>query len=75
MDCSTIGDDLIRVDALVEHLAVEEFRDEFDDTKNKTGITDRDDFMDIRLSILETWRNSRQTTEKILVEVFETGTS
>ena len=75
MDCSTIGDDLIRVDALVEHLAVEEFGDEFDDAKNKTGTTDRDNFMDIRSSVLESWRTSRQATENILAEVFETGTS
>ena len=59
----------------VGHLAVEEVGDEFDDAKNKTGTTDRDDFMDIRLSILESWRTSRQATEIILAEVFETGTN
>ena len=41
--------------------------------KNKTGTTDQDDFMEIRLSVLESWRTSRQATEKILAEVFETG--
>ena len=55
LDSHTISNSLIRVDALVGFLAVEEVRNKFDDKGNMSGTTDQDDFMDVDLVILELW--------------------
>ena len=78
-----IGNSLIRVDALVGLLAVEEIGNKSDDTMgNTSGTTDKDDFMDVRpvgpvdLGIAENLLNGfKSTTEESLAELFETGTS
>jgi hypothetical protein len=79
LDSSTIGNSLIRVDALVGLLAVEEVGNKFDDTGDTSGTTDQDDFMDVRLvdlGVAEDLLNRvKSTTEEILAELFETGTS
>ena len=46
LECGTIGDSLIRVDALVGLLAVKEVGNDMRDT---SGIADQDDFMNVRL--------------------------
>jgi hypothetical protein len=79
LDSSTIGNGLIRVDALVELLAVKEVGNKFDDTRDTSGTTDQDDFMNVRLvdlGVAEDLLNRfKSTTEEILAELFETGTS
>ena len=79
LDGSTIGNSLIRVNALVGLLAIEEVGNKFDDTRNTSRATDQDDFMDIRLvdlGIAEDLLNRiKSTTEEILAELFKTGTS
>ena len=79
LDGSTIGNSLIRVDALVGLLAVEEVGNKLDDTRNTSGTTDQDDFMDVRLIDLGVSKNLlnrfKSATEEILAELFETGTS
>ena len=76
---STIGNGLIRVDALVELLAIEEVGNEFDDTWDTSGTTNQDDFMDVRLIdlrvALDLLNRIKSTAEKILAELFETRTS
>ena len=78
-DGSTIGNSPIRVDALVRLLAIEEVGNKSDDMGNTSGTTDQDDFMDVRLvdlGVAEDFLNRfKSTTEEILAELFETGTS
>ena len=78
-DGSTIGNNLIRVDAHFEFLAIEEVGNKFDDTRNTRGTTDQDDFMDIRLVDLgiaeDLLDRFKSITEEILAELFKTGTS
>ena len=79
LNCSTIGNSLIRVDALVGLLAVEEVGNKFDDTRDTSGTTDQDDFMDVRLVDLrvaeDLLNRFKSTAEEILAEFFETGAS
>ena len=45
----TIGNSLIRVDALVGLLAIEEVGNKFDNMRNMSGTTDQDNFMHVQL--------------------------
>ena len=68
------------LNTLVGHLAVEQVGDEFDDARNTSGTTAQDNFMDIRLVYLgvlpkDLLNRIKSSTEKILEELFETGTS
>jgi NAD-specific glutamate dehydrogenase len=70
---------LIRIDAFVRILAVKEVGNKFDDTRDTSGTTDQNDFMDVRLVDLGIAENliniAKSTTEEILAELVETGTS
>jgi hypothetical protein len=69
---------LIRVNALVGFLAIEEVGNKFDDTRDTSGTTNQDDFMDVRLVDVDSedlLNRFKSTAEKILAELFETGTS
>ena len=75
----TIGNSLIRVDAFVELLAVEEVGNKLDDTGNTSGTTNQNYFMDVRLVDLgvteDIFNKVKSTAEEILAELFETVTS
>ena len=79
LDGSTIGNSLLRVDAPVRLLAVEEVGNKFDDTGNTSGTTDQDDFMNVRLVDLgvakDLLNRVKNGTEEILADLFKTGTS
>ena len=78
LDDHTIGNSLIRVDALVGLLAVEEVGNFFDKKANTSGTTDQDNFKDVRLVDLVTealLHRFKATPEEILADLFETGTS
>ena len=49
LDCSTVCDGLIGVDALVGLLAIEEVRHELDNTGDTGGTVQEDNIVDIRL--------------------------
>ena len=49
LDSSTVSDCLIRVDALVRLLAIEEVRDKLDNTGDMGGTADEDDLVDVGL--------------------------
>lgn len=79
MDSSTVGNGLVRVDALLELLAIEEVTEELLDLWNTGGTTDKDDLVNLVLGdvgILEDlldWLES--TGESLGVQVLETSTS
>jgi hypothetical protein len=79
LHCSTIGNSLIRGDALVGLLAVEEVGHKFDDARNTCGTANQDDFMDVRFvnfGISEDLLDRvESTTEVTLAQLFETSTS
>ena len=76
---STISNSLIRVDALVGFLSIEEVRDKFNDTGDASRAANKDDLMHLALidlgvvKDLFNWFES--TTEEVLAELLETGTS
>jgi NAD-specific glutamate dehydrogenase len=76
---STIRNSFIRVDNLVRLLAVEEVGNKFDDTRDTSGTTDQHDFVDARLVDLGVTEDLldrfKSTTEEILAQLFEMGTS
>ena len=78
LDSSTICDSLIRVDALVGLLAVEEVRDELDGTGNTGGTTAKGNLMNIRLidfQVTENLLNGLEgTAEEVLAKLFKTRT-
>ena len=49
MDCGTIDNRLIRVDAHVVFLADGKVGNKFEQYEDTSGTTDQDDFMDVRL--------------------------
>lgn len=75
---STVGNSLVRVDTLLELLAVEEVAQQLLDLGDTGRTTDKDDLVDAALldtRILENLSNGLQGTgESLSVEVFETGT-
>ena len=77
MDGSTIGSDLVWVDALIEFLAIKELGNEFGDTGDTGRTTDQDDFMNIRLVDLEVTNDSlnrfKSIKEEILTKFLKTG--
>ena len=79
LDGHTISNSLIRVDALVGFLAVEEVRNKFDNKGNMSGTTDQDDFVDIQLVdhiVAELFLiRIKSTLEGILAEFFKVGMS
>ena len=79
LDSSAICNSLIRVDVLVGLLAVEEVGNKFGNMRDTSGTTDQNDFMDVQfvdLGVTEDLLNRfKSTTEEILAELFETGTS
>lgn len=78
LDSSAVGDSLVGVDALVGLFAVEEVGDELDNTRNTSGTTDEDDFVDVRLVDLGIPENLldglESATEKVLAEFLESST-
>jgi hypothetical protein len=79
LHCRTIGNSLIRGDALVGLLAIEEVGHKFDDARNTCGTANQDDFMDVQFvnfGIAEDLLDRvESTTEEILAQLFETSTS
>jgi hypothetical protein len=77
-DGGTRGDGLIGFDGLVGHLAIEEVRHEFDNTKDTGGATDEDDFVDvglIDLRISEDLLDGLEgAAEEVLAELLKSGT-
>ena len=77
LDSGTISDCLIRVDALVRLLAIEEVGDELDDMGDMGGTANEDDLMDVGLVNLRTTKDLLDrlegTTEKILAELLESS--
>ena len=77
LDSSTVSDCLIRVDALVRLLAIEEVRDELDDTGDMGGTADEDNLMDVGLVNLRIMKDLldrlKGTTEKILAELLKSS--
>ena len=77
LDSGTVSDCLIRVDALVRLLAIEEVGDELDDTGDTGGTADKDDLMDVGLVDLRITKDLldrlKGTTEKILAELLESS--
>ena len=49
MDCGTIDNRLLTVDALVGLLAGRKLGNKFEQYEDTSGTTDQDDFMDVRL--------------------------
>ena len=76
---STVRNGLIRIDALVGLLAVEEIGNKFDDTGDTGRTTNQDNFVDVvlvDLGVMEDLLNRfKSATEEILAEFLETGTS
>ena len=74
LDSSTVSDCLIRVDALVRLLAIEEVGDDMGDMG---GTANEDDLMDIGLVDLRTTKDLldrlKGTMEKILAELLESS--
>jgi hypothetical protein len=79
LDGGAVGNSLVRVDALVGLLAVEEIGDELDDAGNTGGSPDQDDFVDVGLvdlGVPENFLNGlKGATEQILAKLLETSTS
>ena len=79
LDCSTVGDGLIRVNALVGLLSVEKVGDELDDTRNTGGTTDQDDLVDVSLvdlGVMEDLLNGVEgASEEVLAQLLESSTS
>ena len=75
LDSSTVSDCLVRVNALVRLLAIEEVGDELDNMGDMGGTADEDDLMDIGLVDLRTTKDLLDrlegTTEKILAELLK----
>jgi len=75
----TVGNSLIRVDALLELLAVEVVTEELLDLGNTGGTTNKDNLVNLILGnvgILENLGNGVQSASKgLLVQVLETSTS
>lgn len=76
---SSIGDGLIRIDALVGGLAIEVRLKEFLHFGNACGATNKDDLLDgvfLEIGVLQHLVNGLQgLAEEIEVQFFETGTS
>ena len=79
LDGGAVGNSLIRVDALVGLLAVEEIGDELDNAGNTGGSTNQDDLVDVGLVDLGVPKNFlnrlKGATEEILAKFLETSTS
>jgi hypothetical protein len=78
LDSGTISNSLVRVDALVGLLAVEEVGHEFDDTGDTGGSTNKDDFVDggfVNFRVAEDFLDRlKSTPEEILAKILETCT-
>jgi hypothetical protein len=73
----TIGDSLIRVDAAVRFLAIEELFQEFSDLGDSSRTSNKDDFVDLALvhaSIVKYLLNRLECLlEEVSTEVFKLG--
>ncbi len=79
MDSGTIRDSLVRVDALVGLLTIEEIGDELDDTRDTSGSTNQNDFVNVGLVDLgipkDLLNRLECASEQVLAQLLETGAS
>ena len=50
MDCGSMSYSFVGVDALIRLFAVEEVRDKLDDTRNTSGTSNENDFVNMKLA-------------------------